>query len=69
MSGSEYMSLFRQPVIVEIYHEFSEKEQKEYKNFRYAKRAVLDAMYDNNTDVYGANFSLLNGQFLKEIHF
>lgn len=63
------MSLFKSPVIAEIYHEFGEREKIQYKSFRHAKRAVLNAMYDKKSDVYGANFSLMDGKFLKEIHF
>lgn len=63
------MSLFEIPVIAEIYHEFSENEEKQYKSFRHAKRAVLDAMYDKKSDICGASFSLPDGNFLKEIHF
>ena len=61
------MGLFRIPVIAEIYHDSGKSEVKQFKSFRHAKRAILEAMFDKNSNVYGASFSLMDGKFLKEI--
>lgn len=65
------VSLFRKTIVAEVYHALplgkTERSIVEYENFREAKRDILNKMFDRKSNVYGANFKLKDGVFLKEI--
>lgn len=67
------MSLYKAIIVVELWHsdgfKIKSKTRMEIKGYRQAFHEALRQMDDKNTDVYGANFELEDGTFLKQIHF